>query len=90
MKTVSIPNGMEFYEAKHRVRDFSQLRVSIPNGMEFYASLAPGGGVLWEFQFPTGWNSTLFKPSFSLSSLVSIPNGMEFYQIQYFYEIHCV
>ena len=34
----------------------------------------------WQkFQFPTGWNSTLFKPSFSLSSLVSIPNGMEFY-----------
>ena len=31
------------------------------------------------FQFPTGWNSTVWSYLKSLGKLVSIPNGMEFY-----------
>ena len=33
----------------------------------------------FEFQFPTGWNSTGFFTTRSRHSAVSIPNGMEFY-----------
>ena len=36
----------------------SPRRVSIPNGMEFYAGIILKDPYLWEFQFPTGWNST--------------------------------
>ena len=35
-KLVSIPNGMEFYQAV-KVDRHSSNKVSIPNGMEFYA-----------------------------------------------------
>ena len=56
---VSIPNGMEFYfelppalKRKHYV--------SIPNGMEFYAALLANSIGSLVFQFPTGWNSTLY------------------------------
>ena len=36
--------------------------VSIPNGMEFYGSTTLFGNGKWQFQFPTGWNSTLDDP----------------------------
>ena len=32
-----------------------------------------------EFQFPTGWNSTLINYQKRSKTKVSIPNGMEFY-----------
>ena len=34
------------------------MQVSIPNGMEFYKDIGNTIGGAWEFQFPTGWNST--------------------------------
>ena len=39
----------------------------------------------FEFQFPTGWNSTCCSRLLSFSLSVSIPNGMEFYSYQIFY-----
>ena len=36
----------------------------------------------WQkFQFPTGWNSTIWIGRILIQSVVSIPNGMEFYQV---------
>ena len=35
---VSIPNGMEFYEAQTNLSE-AQSTVSIPNGMEFYPNV---------------------------------------------------
>ena len=35
------------------------------------------------FQFPTGWNSTIFNINITLNIwIVSIPNGMEFYNLK--------
>ena len=79
-KCVSIPNGMEFYLSCSAATK-SSSRVSIPNGMEFYErDLNPDFGVI-RFQFPTGWNSTMFatRAKNIIFRLVSIPNGMEFY-----------
>ena len=53
--------------------------VSIPNGMEFYVISFWLSRQYNLFQFPTGWNSTLFRPHQNLENTVSIPNGMEFY-----------
>ena len=36
-----------------------QQQVSIPNGMEFYLTNEEYPGANYEFQFPTGWNSTV-------------------------------
>ena len=49
--------------------------------MEFYFILYVLLRVGIMFQFPTGWNSTLYWvfPVFAL--YVSIPTGMEFYQV---------
>ena len=44
------------------------LRVSIPNGMEFYPIYPTSIICTPEFQFPTGWNSTLLKQSWFLPS----------------------
>ena len=80
VSAVSIPNGMEFYQALSQ-KVVPKARVSIPNGMEFYREIAPfltDGNK--KFQFPTGWNSTLtWACRFDCSCPVSIPNGMEFY-----------
>ena len=77
---VSIPNGMEFYHpCKLQIQLFKL--VSIPNGMEFYRDGKEVRFIVEEFQFPTGWNSTLTSESLQGSSAVSIPNGMEFYFI---------
>ncbi len=56
--SVSIPNGMEFYLYSLLISDKSC--VSIPNGMEFYQinKFCFSGRI--EFQFPTGWNSTMY------------------------------
>ena len=58
---VSIPNGMEFYERSRGRSLLWSKPVSIPNGMEFYRgarfSLLP----CQLFQFPTGWNSTVWS-----------------------------
>ena len=37
---------------------------------------------IYLFQFPTGWNSTMSKFSWTIIGSVSIPNGMEFYKIE--------
>ena len=47
--------------------------------MEFYSFNSVNSTQNNEFQFPTGWNSTVFKASDDEYSDVSIPNGMEFY-----------
>ena len=57
---VSIPNGMEFYNSLIYV-EAGILCVSIPNGMEFYiTNRSDRLNCMW-FQFPTGWNSTIWK-----------------------------
>ena len=38
--------------------------VSIPNGMEFYRTSYLKEQIESKFQFPTGWNSTLFINNF--------------------------
>ncbi len=71
---------MEFYHpCKLQIQLFKL--VSIPNGMEFYRDGKEVRFIVEEFQFPTGWNSTLTSESLQGSSAVSIPNGMEFYFI---------
>ena len=58
---VSIPNGMEFYSLRG-VRTARPIKVSIPNRMEFYPiTEREKWQAFKEFQFPTGWNSTLLK-----------------------------
>ena len=77
--SVSIPNGMEFYLVPaHSIKAADEL-VSIPNGMEFYETTSREVVRVAEFQFPTGWNSTLKSLRQEYSDSVSIPNGMEFY-----------
>ena len=60
---VSIPNGMEFYLGLS-FQKWDRSVVSIPNGMEFYNAQARTAAKYLEFQFPTGWNSTLFLSKF--------------------------
>ena len=62
--SVSIPNGMEFYLYSLLISDKSC--VSIPNGMEFYQinKFCFSGRI--EFQFPTGWNSTMYQKAWNL------------------------
>ena len=49
--------------------------------MEFYFSRHHRRDFLtYEFQFPTGWNSTKNTSKTANIDIVSIPNGMEFYQ----------
>ena len=55
--TVSIPNGMEFYDWGNEAKEL-KIQVSIPNGMEFYCRREFYQYHLKLFQFPTGWNST--------------------------------
>ena len=43
-----------------------------------FSKNAPNFG---EFQFPTGWNSTLCMRREAKNERVSIPNGMEFYPV---------
>ena len=79
LSTVSIPNGMEFY------RSLSIANISIG-----YCFNSQRDGILPQlihceyiyrilFQFPTGWNSTLWCFRRKPQDYVSIPNGMEFY-----------
>ena len=70
---------MEFYADWKTYYWSSLFRVSIPNGMEFYWSLILGRLFRLRFQFPTGWNSTIYADSSRSNGTVSIPNGMEFY-----------
>ena len=74
---VSIPNGMEFY-------------LNLVLSLLFAAGFnSQRDGILhnhrhiydWQgqFQFPTGWNSTLAHLPNRSIRIVSIPNGMEFY-----------
>ena len=66
---VSIPNGMEFYQDGQGEARKGE-KVSIANGMEFYFAAYKELRHPYEFQFPTGWNSTpyygfsLRKPAF--------------------------
>ena len=71
---------MEFYVSFNLRLKFSQI-VSIPNGMEFYTDIRFNPIFIREFQFPTGWNSTILIRSESNKINVSIPNGMEFYPV---------
>ena len=49
--------------------------------MEFYPRFVPNILLICrQFQFPTGWNSTLAKAQEVRKGAVSIPNGMEFYR----------
>ena len=58
----------------------STTLVSIPNGMKFYFAISIFRSSNTAFQFPTGWNSTLFNFSpLIFRKAVSIPNGMKFY-----------
>ena len=54
---VSIPNGMEFYQDGQGEARKGE-KVSIANGMEFYFAAYKELRHPYEFQFPTGWNST--------------------------------
>ena len=47
--------------------------------MEFYVVLPLARVELPPFQFPMGWNSTLWISNVFINAAVSIPNGMEFY-----------
>ena len=47
--------------------------------MEFYLHLQQIVSGFRKFQFPTGWNSTLWRRLGYCGRIVSIPNGMEFY-----------
>ena len=70
---------MEFYYSTAKLAILS-IGVSIPNGMEFYDGRVISILQKFKFQFPTGWNSTLFSSPKEFTNLVSIPNGMEFYK----------
>ena len=59
LTSVSIPNGMEFYRFRCD-RVYTPRDVSIPNGMEFYLADENSDCKDYMFQFPTGWNSTIF------------------------------
>ena len=52
--------------------------------MEFYKPFKSREATIAPFQFPTGWNSTLYQHYGLSQTLVSIPNGMEFYFIELF------
>ena len=56
---VSIPNGMEFYQSSAHL--WLARSVSIPNGMEFYLLTQEFTPRIGKFQFPTEWNSTLYR-----------------------------
>ena len=50
--------------------------------MEFYSFFTIFSTWCLPFQFPTGWNSTIWRSrKLHRENLVSIPNGMEFYRI---------
>ena len=82
MRSVSIPNGMEFY---------SIANIAISSHISFnsqrdgillhrkHSNIVP-----YQFQFPTGWNSTVVYGIKVPVLTVSIPNGMEFYIISPF------
>ena len=80
--TVSIPNGMEFYQKRLKMANYARA-FQFPMGWN--STSAVFGSVCSSklFQFPTGWNSTQFSPRIFLSAPVSIPNGMEFYVISW-------
>ena len=80
-KCVSIPNGMEFYKASlisslAPVSRFNSQRDGILPRRKHCCSCG-----LSQFQFPTGWNSTLWLRPMRRAPWVSIPNGMEFYAL---------
>ena len=58
---------MEFYKI-WACRSAIISSVSIPNGMEFYDSLEIRAFRMYEFQFPTGWNSTVCLLSRGISA----------------------
>ena len=73
VRIVSIPNGMEFYQGEFKPKPFSV--VSIPNGMEFYQNGACQSERKKQFQFPTGWNSTLRRADFKAWYVFQFPTG---------------
>ena len=73
-RKVSIPNGMEFYGiTEFEYVDnycFNSQRDGI---LQCQVCLS---GEIWEFQFPTGWNSTFIRTSASFkNSLFQFPTG---------------
>ena len=75
---VSIPNGMEFYNAKRENKQ-SNIAFQFPTGWNSTISIWISINNIIAFQFPTGWNSTRAGACVSYYHAVSIPNGMEFY-----------
>ena len=75
---VSIPNGMEFYYA---ITDIATACGGFNSQRDGILLGKVCGKIHYEvqFQFPTGWNSTLAGFVLRAAKIVSIPNGMEFY-----------